>query len=317
MRTPCLCMIVALGACAPDLTVHASRITAPRVIAVRGDPPEARPGQAVTLTAVVALPRGVTSSASVDWRACEVPRATTESATVSARCLADDAGAPLAGEMRGLTVTATIPGDACMRVGPQTPPAGQDGARARAPDPDITGGWQLPIRLALSVGDARETLFARYRVRCLAPDVPGATAQGYALRYRDNRNPALAGVFAVAGGATRELPRQGADEAAATPVGPSRDVALLALWGDDAAERYVLVDPATRALAERTEALEVAWFTDGGWFERDRTAPDATGTASVNVLHLDAEARGGARVWVVLRDERGGVDAARLAVRAE
>lgn len=307
-----LCFVTALAACAPDLSVRASRITAPRVIAVRADPPEARPGATVTLTATVAIPRGTQGEPTLAWSACEVPRAATESATVSARCL-DDASAPLEGELRGLSVTTTIPADACRRVGPQTPPAGQDGVRVRAPDPDITGGWQLPVRIDLGVGGARETLFARYRVRCQPPDVPGATAQGYATRYTNNLNPSIAGVFAVVGGATRALPR---DADAPTAIGTSRDVTLLALWDAPASERYVLVDPTTRALVERTEVLEVTWFTDGGSFERDRTAPDASGTATANILHLNPDATGDARVWVVLRDDRGGVDAARLRVRA-
>jgi hypothetical protein len=303
--------VMSLG-CAPDLTVHASRITSARVIAVLADPPEARPGAMVSLTAIVA---GASGDVAVTWRACEIPRSTNESATVSARCLDDGDGGAITTLAEGVTASATIPSNACMRVGPQVPPAGQDGVRARAPDPDITGGWQLPIRLDLRAGSERETMFARYRVRCQPPDVPGATAQGYALRYRDNRNPALSGVYAVVDGATRELPRASAEgDGAEVAIGPSREVGVLALWGAESAEGYVRVDPVTRGLDTRTEALEVAWFTTGGWFSRDRTAPDASGTASVNVLHLDAGVTQ-TRVWVVLRDERGGVDVARLRVR--
>lgn len=305
---------MALLGCAPDLTVHASRIATPRVVAVRAEPAEARPGETVMLAATVATPRGMTGEAAIDWRACLIPRSPAESATVSARCLMDDdAGSvnELAVGQRTTTVMATVPADACTRVGPQTPAQGQGGERVRAPDPDITGGWQLPIRLGLSVGEARETLFARFRVRCQPPDVPGTTAVGYALRYRNNVNPALAGVFAVVNGATRELPRGATTE---TAVGTGRAVPLLALWGAEAAERYVAVDPTTRALVDRTEALELTWFTDGGELARDRTAPDGSGTASANVLRLD-EGVTSARVWVALRDERGGVDVATLRVR--
>lgn len=301
---------VALG-CAPDLTVHASRITAPRVIAVVADPPEARPGRAVTFTAVIAGASG--RDVGVTWRACAAPRATSESVTVSSRCLSDDAGALTAlGE--GVTTMTAVPSSACMTVGPQVPPAGDDGARVRAPDADITGGWQLSVRLDLRAGADTETLFARYRVRCQPPDVPGATAVGYALRYRENVNPALAGVYVATNGTTRELARASdQNDAPRTAIGSSRDVGLLAIWGAEASERYVRVDPVTRGLDERAESLEVVWFTDGGWFERDRTAPDGSGTASVNVLHLDASVSE-ARVWVVLRDERGGVDVARSRV---
>ena len=300
-------------ACAPDLTVHASRITAPRVVAVRGTPAEARPGETVTLTATVATPAGVGNDAQIDWIACETPRATTESATVSPRCL-DDAGALAMLTMeRSTTVTVTVPSDACMRIGPQTPSVGQGAERVRSPDADITGGWQLPVRLDLAVGDAHETLFARYRVRCQPPDVPGATAVDYARRYRNNVNPALAGVFAVVDNDTRALARDAA-AGSATEVGGPRDVPILALWNADSVERYVRVNPETRALDERTESLEIAWYTARGWFERDGTTPDGTGTVTVNVLHRDA-GDGEVRVWVVLRDERGGVDVGAYRVR--
>ncbi len=304
-----------LVACAPDLTVHASRVVAPRVVAVRGDPAEARPGATVTLTATVVQPAGTPVTPTVRWRACLAARSPSESGSIASACLGDDdagALAPLGGATTATQVTVTIPADACARIGPQTPAANNGEARTRAPDPDVTGGWQLPVRLDLAAGNATETMFARYRVRCLPPDVPGATAAAWATRYVNDANPALTGVFAVVDGAPRGLPRD-----ATTPVdlGALRDVPVLALWDAASAERYVRVDPATRALVERTEALELTWYTDGGSFARDRTVPDASGTASANVLHLDAGVTS-ARVWVVLRDERGGVDVVATAVRS-
>lgn len=298
-------LLFVLG-CAPELSVKASRITAARVVAVRAEPAEVRPGEPFTLTATVASP-GATD-ARIDWRVCETPRDTTSSTTVSPACLGEAAPSE-ALPSHELRVDVTMPSDACMRVGPQVPPAGEDGVRTRAPDADLTGGWQMPVRLDLTAGAAQETLFARVRVRCQPPDVPGSTAQGYAQRYVNNRNPTLDAVFDATGGDVRELSRE-------SPNVTSRDALLVAHWTSDSAERYVRVEPTTRALDERTESLEIAWFTDGGSFARDRTAPDGASTTSQNTLHLDASTHS-ATVWIVLRDERGGVDVVTLSVRDE
>jgi hypothetical protein len=74
------------------------------------------------------------------------------------------------------------------------------------------------------------------------------------------------------------------------------------------AERYVALDVATGALVDRREAVSVAWFATGGAFDADRTGrrADDFAAASDNTWRAPAAA-GPVTLWVVLRDDRGGV----------
>jgi hypothetical protein len=279
------------------------------VIAVRADPAEAPPSAQVALRALVATPLGAVDDAPLDWQLCLAPRGPDESTSVAALCLTsatlpDGTAAlvPVAGSGH-LAITATVPADACARVGPQAPRGIGDAGSQRPPDPDATGGYQLPVRIAL--GDA--VAFARLRLRCDLPDVGIDVAREYQARYRANQNPALDGLYQ----GDSALPRLGSGAAS---VVETRSVELVAAVAHDAAETYVLVDPDTRRLTERTEALEVAWFTNGGSFAHDRTTPGSNGRAA-NTLRIDAGRTEPVTVWLVLRDERGGTDSAVYALQ--
>jgi hypothetical protein len=210
----------------------------------------------------------------------------------------------------------TIPTDACIRVGPQVPPATMNGTRQRPPDPDITGGYQIPIRLTLASNGA--VAFARQRIHCNLPDAPVDVARAYESMYQNNQNPTLDEVDAQFGTATSVLAPIATGPALHASAGTS--VTLTARWSADSVETYVLVDPATRMLATRSEQMEVTWFTNGGSFAHDRTGPDATlatGWASTNTLEIDAGRTDPVIVWVVLRDDRGGTDVHTYAVSTQ
>jgi hypothetical protein len=74
------------------------------------------------------------------------------------------------------------------------------------------------------------------------------------------------------------------------------------------AERYVRLDPASGALVDRREAMAVAWFATGGAFDFDRAgrSNDDLAATSDNAWHAP-DTPGIVTMWVVLRDERGGV----------
>jgi hypothetical protein len=74
------------------------------------------------------------------------------------------------------------------------------------------------------------------------------------------------------------------------------------------AERYVVLDAASGALVDRREAMAVAWFATGGTFAFDRAgrSNDDPATTSDNAWQAPATP-GTVTMWVVLRDERGGV----------
>ena len=325
MRAALLFALLLCVACAPDLTTKASRVTQARVVAVRAEPAEAKPNAQVTWTAVVVTPEGAVMDAPVDWAFCLVPRSPTDSSSISTICLGDgtvDAGLPDGGLADGgdagpppapvvvpvmgtghTQVRARIPMDACAKVGPQVPPASMDGTRQRPPDPDVTGGYYLPIRLTTTAttpdGDSTDVSFARQRLRCTLPDVPGQTAADFAARYVNNVNPVM-GDVTVAGALAPT-------DATPVPVDATQPIELVGSWTPESIEDYVAVNPETRELDDRTESMEMQWYTNGGAFAHDRTTANSDLLTSTNTLTIDADHVGPVTVWIVLKDERGGV----------
>jgi len=79
--------------------------------------------------------------------------------------------------------------------------------------------------------------------------------------------------------------------------------------GCTGSEPYVSLDPAARAIVDRREAIRVSWFATDGEFEHDRTGrteEEADDASSENAWTAPA-AIGDVHVWVVVRDDRGGV----------
>lgn len=300
-----------LAACAPGLEVDETRLTGPRILAVEARPAEAAPGEIVRLTAQVA--EG--DAAEVQWSVCVARKPLTEAGPVSPACVQAQADALLpAGQ--GASIELEVPRDACRLFGPDPPPAVEGQPPGRPVDPDFTGGYQLPIRLDGPGG----FVFHGLRLTCGAA---GASREEAAeLRRRGHRNtpPSIeTGPLAetrVAAGATVSL-------AVTWPACPSEDVCGDGLCGPDediagcpadcttpvgcgGAERYVLLDPETRDVTERTEVLRVAWLATGGAFAEPRTGGEATGSTNTWIAPTQP---GSYRLWVVVRDERGAATA--------
>jgi hypothetical protein len=74
------------------------------------------------------------------------------------------------------------------------------------------------------------------------------------------------------------------------------------------AERYVRLDPTVGALVDRREAMAVAWYATAGAFDFDRAGRrgDDLATTSDNAWRAPTTP-GKVTLWVVLRDDRGGV----------
>lgn len=271
--------------CAPEIPAAPGQVEAPRILAIRADPPEVAPGARVTLTALAVSPDGP-SAAPLEWALCTRPVDVAASTPVSLACLAADASWILPIDTSARWVEATVPLDACAAFG-STPPPPPPGGRPRRPvDPDPSGGYHQPVRATQSGG---EVGFGRIRLRCPLAGAPAEAARAWRDRYVENTNPEV-----------RLDPVEG-------PVAPGTTVDLRARWGDDTNEAYVVYDRGEVALAARVEALTLSWFTTAGALSRHRgaeagnawTAPDAPGPAFV---------------WVVLRDDRGGVGWAALVI---
>lgn len=276
MRRWMLLAALAVPACQPPLDDRPSLVLEPVVVAVLAEPPEARPGDSVALSVVVATAEGP-ATAEAMWAFCTEPRPLTDSNSVAASCLENEATA-IGGPAQ--TIEAVVPSDACTVFGPEAPPG-----NFRPRDPDPSGGFYQPIRVELDDGVA----FGRQRLRCALANAPFEAAREYRDRYRNNANPTL-GTLAISVGGDAI----GAD---AIPAGAA--VSLAIAWPDAAAERYVAYDLVERAVIERREVLAASWFITAGALASDRTAtPSNTWTAP--------DASGEVHLWMVLRDDRGG-----------
>lgn len=170
--------MAAASACIPDLPSTDAIVSAPRILAVRGDPAEAKPGTPVVYTPLVAGAGGTVMAPAVVWAYCLAPKPLTDDDVVSTACLGMGPLEPLGA---GASLTAPLPANACSLFGPVTPAGG-----GRPRDPDSTGGYYQPLRAAL-VGAA--PVFALERVACDLANAPAAEATAFEAAYTLNATP--------------------------------------------------------------------------------------------------------------------------------
>jgi hypothetical protein len=274
--------------CIPNLGPGDSAITSTRILAVRADPAEAPPGTKVTFTSFVAGTGGALAGSSVVWDFCTAPRPLTDDNVVSNACLATGA---LVSAGAGPTLTAATPSKGCSLFGPDTPPGG-----FRPADPDPTGGYYQPLRADLA---GAETAFALARIHCDLANADAAAATAFAAAYKPNQNPALDPVTLTIGGAAANL--------SSVPTGAK--VTFTASWPPADAESYAYFDVATQAVTTQHEAMQVAWYSTAGTFATEATGRAASDPAASSTNTWTAPSSPGpAHVFVVLRDDRGGVD---------
>jgi len=292
---------LATAACRPDFGERESFVDRPQVLAVRIEPPEARPGEPVTATLLVASPAGPVENPGASWAFCATPKLLTENGSVSAACLA--AGIVPIGDAPG-GVSAVLPATGCFDFGPET-----QSADVRPRDADVTGGYFLPIRARVAATPEGEplTAFGFARLVCILPNAPADVASAFRALYKSNRNPSLRPV---------EARLEGTDGPLALDAVPrGAHVVFRAGWNAEDAETFAVFDVASQTIVTRRESLRVSWFTTAGSFDRDRTGRtgEEPETFAENTWTAPADARP-AQLWVVLRDARGGVAFTTLAV---
>jgi hypothetical protein len=301
LRAPALVLLlaVALAGCKPDLGADPWLVDAPRVLAVRATPAEAAPGALVKLEVLAADPGGPVDPASADWTLCLVPRAPTDPGVVSDACL-QPVGEGLAPAGTGSPVDVVLPFDACSLFGPDVPPSDPGEPPARPSDPDVTGGYYQPVRVAVAGDDTFELV----RVSCNLGSASAEVAAEYQRRYHANQNPELLPLEVSVGGG---------DPAALDPEQPlevdaGATVHLVAAWPAESAEPYVQYDLVSRQIVDRRESLRVSWYVSAGTLDLERSgrSEDDPATTAANDYTAPAQA-GSAHLWLVLRDSRGGV----------
>jgi hypothetical protein len=327
----------AVGAlsCKPNLDQTVSIIREPIVLAVQADPPDAVPGASVTYSALYVDSSGPIAKAPIRWAFCEARKPLAELGPVNTECL-EASGAWFVDIGNGSPVSGKLPADGCKLFGPDVPPPEMNQPQGRPVDPDSTGGYYEPVRLLAS--DGTVTL-DETRLSCGPGGVASDVGVQYAHRYHANANPVVASVSIVGVGGAAGAPLVTSDVGTnsvsvdahlslrvAWSACPTTDVCMDGICGADetsegcpadcampkgctGAERFVVFDIASQSLAVQRESIAAAWYTtSGASVDTDRTGRDSADLAvtSDNGWHAPA-APGLAHLWVVLRDNRGGV----------
>jgi hypothetical protein len=319
-------LFVLLSTCKPQVGPPISLISGPAILAVKAEPAEVDPAAAdptVHYEALAVDVGGRVPAANADitspllWSICDQPKPPTESNSVSAACLDQDALPGTAGDSP-TTYSAPAPSDSCTLFGPSIPLTPADQPPIRPRDPDVTGGYYLPVRLGLSVpeelrrvGMATEDSligFQLQRIYCGLANAPGWAVVQYGKEYTLNQNPVIASLTLQAPSADSvELPPVSAG-GAPFPVAAGQTVSLTVNWPADSVESYPAWDVLTHTLPNHNEAMRVSWYATAGSFEHDITgrsefdnetfADNTWKPADPGVVHL----------WIVLHDSRGGTD---------
>ncbi len=336
INTRCFPVVMAglvLVACGPPDFERSFEVTKLRTLAIGAEPAELGPGEVAVFSSLTVDPNS-TTPASLTWEVCLL----TDSPDEEYRCAVvdgEDAGFEL-----GTGSTATLPYDALDALGLDVVALCELFGSDEIPDfvnvPDCDRGVPVTIRLTATSAGVREIAIREYLL--LRPEE--------ALRSDRNRNPFMGGLAAdglslslIEASDRLDAPvpdgEGSAEGSSAEPegssVGPpttalpivsqSREAGFVELRLDvdleAEAQTWEPVDPddETRRLEATREILRASWFTTHGEFEYSATyfAEGITDTEELGSNELDLSAGNPAssgelvRVWVVLRDDRGGV----------
>jgi len=295
-----LLVISMLAGCKPDLGSPASLIAGLRILGVKTEPPEVTPGMPVQTDLLAVDPSG-RMAAQAMWSLCLAHKPPAENNVVANDC--GQQGKQLEPIMEGgPRITVPIPMNACALNGPDTPPTKMGEPPLRARDADVTGGYYQPIEV--KVGAARA--FVLERISCNLPNVSVDVVRNFQMRYKPNLNPAFTRLLV---GGLELPPVVEGQPSASVNVKVGQAVAFEAFWTPESRETFAVYDLIQQAIVDRREELTVSWFATGGEFDRDRTGTtEADTVSSITNSWIAPVTAGPVHLWIVLRDNRGGLD---------
>jgi hypothetical protein len=338
LRPGALALVVLLAGCTPELDDRVFLVSGPRLLAIAATPAEAAPPAEVGFHALYVDPKGTRELGHLSWSYCVTPKGLTNQGTVSPECIATG-GSALVPIGTGTSASGPLPMDGCQLFGPDIPPPVGDEPSGRPTDPDPTGGYYQPVRL-LVVDEGESYSIGAARIACGVGDASQAVSTQFTQQYRNNENPALASLSLSGAAGTVVVAPDVAGAAPGATVAPGDTVTLTAAWvacpttpvcgdgicgidedvttcpkdcthpvGCAGSEQYVWVDPSSQSVAPRREAIRVDWFATGGTLADDSSGvveSDAATHQAGNTWTAPAQA-GEVRLWLVIRDDRGGV----------
>jgi len=300
--------LLAAPACLPDFVDDTTRVTAPRVLALRAEPAEAAEGESVTLEALVASPPGKDPPLPA-WSLCVDRKPLSELGPVSPRCLSGPVpGADIATPIESTPpVQATLPEKACQLFGPDRPDPKPGEPSGRPVDPDPSGGFYQPVLAWLG----SEPVLSGIRLGCGLLGAPPDVTKAYAQRYHPNRNPELEPLELLRSDGSVEP----FEDDAVHELRPGERVRLRVKWPEcpeegecGGAEHYVVYDALSQTLVEQSESFVVSWYATAGLFAEPRTEGTFgdPGEPAGTFNTWTAPTAGTADVWAVAHDDRGG-----------
>jgi hypothetical protein len=326
-------LFLPLLSCKPNLNETVSLVTEARVLAVQATPAEGAPSDTASFTALIVDPNGLVPSPLIAWDFCTDRNPLANLGPINPVCLSPD-NPNLVPIGTGPQASGTIPAIACRQFGPEVPQVTGNETPGRPVDPDPTGGYYQPVSLFVPLASGLVGSFYGTRISCGLSGGTSDQSNDYLARYHVNVNPAIASL-SIAGGtplqtdqgsAPNTIPAGqklqlevawatcplsdtcgdgfcGADEGAATcPADCTKP------QGCTGAERYVNFDLPTQSIVDAREGMHVSWFATGGTFDLDRTGTGGSDPTTTSDNGWTAPGAGQTvHVWIVLRDDRGGV----------
>ena len=338
-------LLASVTGCVPTFDDNLSLVREPIVLAVQSEPAEAAPGETVRLTVLTASGDPDDSPPQTTWGLCVARKPLTELGPVNPVCVqspnqAPNAIVPLG---NGSSVSATLPApgqpgllgtSACQLFGPSLPEAMNGEPAGRPVDPDPTGGFYQPVGVTLL--DSGVTSLGAVRIFCPPSGLDQEQAGAYKANYRNNQNPSIDALEYFDDSA---LPQPVPAGPAALVVAPRQKLRFRASWatcptsvvcgdgvcsaqedknncavdcavpkGCTGAEVYAWFNPDSGLLNTRHESIRVSWFATAGRFDNAVTGREESEFASNSTddSWTAPEAVGNVRVWLVIRDARGG-----------
>lgn len=318
-----------LTACVPDVDIDRTRVQAARVLALRSEPPEARPRDTVQLSALVGEATGTVAQPMLDWAFCTSPRPLAELGPVNRACLesSDESLVPIGD---GLELTTMLPDDGCRLFGPEPPPAQPGEPPGRPVDPDNTGGYYQPLRVLAATEDVS---LLGVRLVCGLAGASQQQSAEFQRRYQRNLSPTIVRLE------RRSEPAMDLGFQVVHTVTPSERLRLRTHWqdcpvdpicGDEVctldedsevcpedcgalvgcggAEAYLRFDPGSLSIIRQREAMSVNWYASDGTFGAPRTGRGADEFEAWSDNEWTApDEPSVVTLWVVVRDDRGGI----------